>query len=190
MKKTSGDSEYVAFLRAVNVAGHGTVRMEDVRKAFAAAGCREVKSYIQSGNILFRARESRLPGLARRIHGELHDLIGEEPTVMFRRLRDLRRLIAENPFRRFDDDPEIKLYVTFLATKPGKRVPFPLRSTKEALRAISMKNLEVFVVSRRKKNGFYGFPNNFIEDRLGVRATSRNWSTLRKMIRKFDPDRP
>lgn len=45
-----------------------------------------------------------------------------------------------------------------------------------------MKNLEVFIVSRRKKNGFYGFPNNFIEKELGVSATSRNWSTVTKIV--------
>lgn len=45
-----------------------------------------------------------------------------------------------------------------------------------------MKHLEVFIVSRRKKSGFYGFPNNFIEQELGVTATSRNWSTITKIV--------
>jgi hypothetical protein len=45
-----------------------------------------------------------------------------------------------------------------------------------------MKELEVFIVSRRKKNGFYGFPNNFIEKELGVSATTRNWSTLTRIV--------
>jgi len=44
-----------------------------------------------------------------------------------------------------------------------------------------MKNLDVFTVSRRKKDGFYGFPNNFIEQELGVVATSRNWSTVTRI---------
>ena len=53
-----------------------------------------------------------------------------------------------------------------------------------------MKNLEVFIVSRRKKNGFFGFPNNFIEKELGVSATSRNWSTLTKIVEfvRKEPD--
>lgn len=45
-----------------------------------------------------------------------------------------------------------------------------------------MSNREVFIVSRRKKNGFYGFPNNFIEKELRVPATTRNWSTLTKIV--------
>ena len=46
-------SHYVAFMRAINVAGHASVRMSDVRDAFAAAGCRKVRTYIQSGNVIF-----------------------------------------------------------------------------------------------------------------------------------------
>jgi len=65
-----------------------------------------------------------------------------------------------------------------------------LLSSKEALEAIAMKSREVFIVSRRKKNGFYGFPNNFIEKELGVSATSRNWSTLTKIVEfvRKEPD--
>jgi hypothetical protein len=47
--------------------------------------------------------------------------------------------------------------------------------------AIAIKRSEVFIVSRRKSNGFYGFPNNFIEKEMGVSATSRNWSTVTKI---------
>ena len=51
---------YVAFIRAINVAGHARIRMATVREAFTAAGCRKVRSYIQSGNVIFEssARES------------------------------------------------------------------------------------------------------------------------------------
>ena len=44
---------YIAFLRAINVAGHASLKMTDARDAFAAAGCRNVRTYIQSGNVLF-----------------------------------------------------------------------------------------------------------------------------------------
>ena len=53
---------------------------------------------------------------------------------------------------------------------------------KERVEAIAMTDREVFIVSRRKKNGFYGFPNNFIEKELGVPATTRNWSTVTRIV--------
>jgi len=41
---------------------------------------------------------------------------------------------------------------------------------------------EVYDVSRRKKNGFFGFPNDFVEEGLGVSATTRNWSTIARIL--------
>jgi hypothetical protein len=65
---------------------------------------------------------------------------------------------------------------------PPRKPGFPLRWPKEALEAIGMTDLGVFVVSRRTPNGFYRFPNTFVEKELGVPATSRNWSTATKII--------
>ena len=56
--------KYVAFLRAMNVAGHASVRMTDLREAFAAAGCQGVRTYIQSGNVIFVGL--RIPCVRRR----------------------------------------------------------------------------------------------------------------------------
>ena len=75
----------------------------------------------------------------------------------------------------------VKLYVAFLIQKPKSKPSLPLLSHKEALEVIGVTSFEIFIVSRRKKNGFYGFPNNFIETELGVLATSRNWSTLTRL---------
>jgi hypothetical protein len=81
--------------------------------------------------------------------------------------------------------------VAFLSAKPATRPKFPLCLPAEALEAVGMKNQDVFVVSRPKKNGMYGFPNNLIEKELGVAATTRNWSTVTKIVAfaaKDDPD--
>jgi uncharacterized protein (DUF1697 family) len=56
-----------------------------------------------------------------------------------------------------------------------------VQSGREALEAVAMSEREVFVVSRRKKNGFFGFPNILVEKELGVSATCRNWSTVTKI---------
>lgn len=52
-------SAHIAFIRAINVAGHLRVRTSIVRDAFAAAGCRKVRSYIQSGNVIFESSEQK-----------------------------------------------------------------------------------------------------------------------------------
>jgi uncharacterized protein (DUF1697 family) len=174
--------KYAAFMRAINVAGHAVVKMTDLSAAFTAAGCRDVRTHIASGNVVFEARAENAPAVFKRIQKKLRDVLGVEPVVMFRTARELARAVDSAPFKSWTPDPKVKLYVVFLAGKPEKRPRFPLVSTKEALEAIAMKNLEVFVVSRLKPNAFFGFPNNFIEKELGVMATSRNWSTITRIV--------
>lgn len=80
---------YVAFLRAINVAGHATVKMRAVHDAFAAAGCRNVSTYIQSGNILFESAARDLDGLRRRIAGTLGPLLRKKPDLILRTMEEL-----------------------------------------------------------------------------------------------------
>ncbi len=175
-------TQYIAFLRAINVGGHASVRMNDLKDAFAAAGCAGVRTYIQSGNVIFEAPEENSAAVFERVRLKLRDLLGDEPGLLFRTVRRVEEIVRGAPFKRFQAEPGIKLYVVFLSQKPQSKPRFPLLSPKEALEAVAINNLEVFVVSRRKKSGFYGFPNNFIEKELGVSATSRNWSTVAKIL--------
>jgi uncharacterized protein (DUF1697 family) len=155
--------------------------MDDLRDAFAGAGCKGVKTFIQSGNVVFESPR-QTTAVFERIREKLRDLLGYEPGVLFRAARQLETILTAAPFKGFETEPGIKRYVVFLSQKPRSKPRLPLVSFKEGLEAVGMKNLDVFVVSRRKKNGCYGFPSNFIEKELGVRATSRNWSTMTKLV--------
>ena len=173
---------YVAFLRAINVGGHAVVKMDDLRDTFIGAGCRKVRTYIQSGNVVFELLERDPARVLRIVRVRLGKVLGDEPEILFREVRDIEGIVRRDPFKDFGGERDIKLYVAFLSRKPKERPRFPLVSPKEALEAVAMRDREVFIVSRRKKNGFYGFPNNFIEKELGVSATSRNWSTVTKIV--------
>lgn len=174
-------STYVAFLRAINVAGHATVRMEALKRAFDRAGCGCVRTYIQSGNVVFDCDGEKAETVFAKIDANVRSLVGTQPMIIYRTLDDLDRLVRSNPFKTLPEDSSKKLYVTFLAGAPRKKVTFPVVWPAEVLEAIGRKKLDVFIVSGRKKNGFYGFPNNFIEKELGVAGTSRNWSTVTKI---------
>ena len=174
-------NEYVAFVRAINVGGRSIVRMTDLRDAFVAAGCERVRTCIQSGNVVFESPDKDSSALFARIRNRIGSLADTPPGVSFRTMSELERLVRAAPFTEFESDPLIKLYVVFLAEKPRVKPKLPLLLPKEALEAFGMKNLDVFMVSRRKPNGFYGFPNNFIEKELGVAGTTRNWTTVTKV---------
>ena len=180
-------ARYAAFLRAVNVAGHPRVKMRDVQSAFRAAGCRDVVTYIQSGNVLFSAAHAELPRLETKILASLRALLGVEPLVLHRRLAEVAELVEQHPFGVLEADRSLKLYVAFLAREPSVPRALPFSSPRERLEAIAKSGLNVFIVSRRKESGIYGFPNNFVEAELGVPATSRNFSTVRKIAAMSAP---
>ena len=180
---------YVAFIRAINVAGHAIIKMTDVRDTFVAAGCRNVRTYIQSGNVVFDSKPDA-SGIVKKIRRRLRDITDEEPEILLRTIDEVEAIVERAPFKRYESDKALKLYVVFLSETPSKKPPLPLTHPKDALEVIAIEGREAFIVSRRKPNGFYGFPNNFIEKELGVAATSRNWSTVTKIVEFARRDHP
>ena len=169
---------FVAFLRAINVRGHPMIRMHELRAAFEAAGCGEVRSFIQSGNILFDADSDLALEQAERAVATF----GTGARVFVRRLDALRDLAHRNPLDAYTGDRSLKLYVAFLSAPPAEPIALPIVDEKERLEIVEVAREEAFVVSRRKPSGIYGFPNNLVERRLGVTATARNWNTLLKLL--------
>jgi uncharacterized protein (DUF1697 family) len=171
---------YVSFLRAVNVGGTGLVKMADLKKAFVASGCRNVRTFIASGNVLFDAPD--LDAVRPRVQKQVARLLNAEPVIVFRTMRELEAVVNAAPFGELVDDPAVKLYVMFMAGKPVRRRAFPFSLPKEGLESIGALKGDVFIVSRQKPNGWYGFPANWIEKELGVQATARSWSTVTRIV--------
>lgn len=172
---------YIAFLRAINVGGRGIVKMADLRNSFAAAGCKNVRTYIQSGNVVFECPEETSVSVFKRIYMKLRELLASEPGILFRTFHEVDRIVKAAPFKDFQNESGIKLYVVFFSEKPVAKPKLPI-SAKEALETIALGNREAFIISRRKPSGMFGFPNDFIAKELGVMATTRNWSTVTKLV--------
>ena len=175
-------TRYVALLRAINVAGHARVEMPRLCDVFTRAGCANVQSYIQSGNVIFEAEDDDCEPLFQKVTTNIRRLTGEQSSVIFRSARQIHALVKAAPFKTYEADRTLKLYAVCLLQKPRRVPPFPWEDPKERLEAIGIKGLDVLVVSRRKEPRlFYGFPNSFVEKILSVPATSRNWSTIKKI---------
>jgi uncharacterized protein (DUF1697 family) len=155
--------------------------MSDLQLAFARAGGCDVKTLIQSGNVIFDAAGKDAARVARKAAAALRRKLGTEPDIVLRRLSDIEALIQRAPFATVEPVPTIKLYVAFLSREPVVMPALPLISVPEALEVVRIDGREAFIVSRRKKSGFFGFPNNFIEQQLRIPATTRNWSTVTRI---------
>jgi uncharacterized protein (DUF1697 family) len=122
---------YVAFLRAINVAGQKLIKMEALARIFASIGFHNVRTYIQCGNVIFDHASGNSVRLRKKIERTLQD---------------------------------------------------PLISATEKLEVFEVRDRAAFIVARRKKSGWFGFPNNFVEKELGVLATTRQVTTVRKIV--------
>src|SRR5512138_3344266 len=143
---------HVAFLRAINVAGHPTIRMMDLCRAFESAGCRNVRSVIQSGNVLFDA-DRGAETLFARVKARVRALSGAEPVIVTRTMTELERVVRAAPFGALARDRALKLYVVFLAASPRHRPRLPQHDEKERLELVGISGRHAFVVSQRKPSG-------------------------------------
>jgi uncharacterized protein (DUF1697 family) len=173
---------FVAFLRAINVSGHAVVKMDRLQRAFSEAGCAEVRTVIQSGNVVFHAPGSSPAGLFQRVRENLRLLADQEVTIMFRKGSEIDRVVRSRPFDGVPHESDAKWYVSFLLSKPKVCFQLPLVYQKEAVEVLRVTGREAFAVSRRiPGKAMYGFPNSVIEKEFGIPATTRNWSTVVKV---------
>ena len=173
---------HVAFLRAINVGGHGVVKMNDLNRAFESAGCKNIKTVIASGNVAFDAA-ANASAFAPKIQRAVDALLKSKSVIMFRTMRDIAEIVAASPFKAFVIGPDLKCCVVFLESAPRGKVKIPQPPPASGLESIRIVGSEAYVVCRRKKDGMFGYPNNYIEDKIGVAATTRTWTTVEKIAK-------
>jgi uncharacterized protein (DUF1697 family) len=171
---------YVAFLRGINVSGQKNIRMEDLRGFVAMPGLKNIATYIQTGNVLFDTDETNEELLTRKLEKQLEDKLGYKVNVILRSLKDLKSIIDNNPYEHIKNQEKPGLYVTFLSETPAFEVCGSLGIYSNDAEYASKVNKEVYVVS--PNYGKTCFSNTFIEKKLGVVATTRNWNTVNKLV--------
>ena len=168
---------YIAMLRGINVSGHKIIKMESLRASLASLGFEEVRTYIQSGNIVFKTVTTVPAGLAGKIASTILDDFGFAVPVLVRTKEELAGVIQANPLLKWKGIDETRLHVTFLSAAAPK-------GSEEILKSLARQS-ELFAVGGREiylhcPDG-YGdtkLSNNAIEKALAVPATTRNWKTV------------
>ena len=170
--------KYAAFLRGINVGGHHIVKMEDLRRIFASMKFENVKTYIQSGNVIFETPETNTDTLAEKIERELRKSYDFEIKTMPRALAELEEIAAHNPFK----DAGAKIYITFLSAEPDAELKDSLASFGNDFEVFRFRNREMYCLIRPNNPAKELFSNNFIEKHLKVAATTRNVTTVNKIL--------
>ena len=171
--------EYIAFLRGINVGGH-TVRMERLRELFEALGLKDVRTYIQSGNVFFTAPAKNRTTLTLKIEAHLQKALGFKAPVFLRTIPEVDLLLASDPFKAIEKTPDTRFCVVFGEKSMPRSLSLPLYSPKKDAMIAGMTQAEAFVVWYII-NGRPPAADQFLEKTLGQATTSRFFHTLAKI---------
>jgi len=167
-------ARYVALLRGINVGGHRKVRMEDLRAWVAAAGARDVATYIQSGNVVFAHPARSSTKLADELAAAIAKASKLEIGVVVRSVDEWAQVIARQPFA---DAEDAQLHVAFLAAAPPADALAALDATRFAPEAWRLVGRELYLylpdgMGRSKLAAAIARPKAL------ATATARNWRTV------------
>ncbi len=170
---------YVALLRSVNVAGHGRITMQELRSSFEGLRYTDVTTYIQTGNVLFSTGSKSQAGIAAAVEERLAEDFGDSPAVILRSVPDLLRIGGASPYAKAGADSS-RHHVTFLATTPAPATLAALTLPPSGRDDLVVDGTEIYV---HTPDGYAGtkYTGTFLERRLGVVSTTRNWNTVSKL---------
>jgi uncharacterized protein (DUF1697 family) len=170
---------HVALLRGVNLGGKNKLPMKELVLMFTEAGCHNVTTYIQSGNVIFSA----VPAVAARIPALISAQIGKrfdfQTQIVLRTGEQLREIVSNNPFMKAGAAEET-LHVLFLADLPNSHDIDQLDADRSRPDEFIMHGREVYLrlphgVARTK------LTNNYFDSKLRTTSTGRNWRTVIKL---------
>ncbi|MGD9899957.1 MAG: DUF1697 domain-containing protein [Calditrichaceae bacterium] len=172
---------YISLLRGINVSGHKKIKMADLRAKYESLGLKNVITYIQSGNIIFDAESPDRTGLKKEIEKAIEQRYKFHVPIEIRTVGEIENIIRNCPFGLVDPVVEgTILSVTFLSSEPSEKRVSEIQNFADASEKLVVNGNEVYLYS---PNG-YGktkLSNAFLEKKLGVAATTRNWKTVHKL---------
>ncbi|WP_144940250.1 DUF1697 domain-containing protein [Paenibacillus sp. 32O-W] len=172
----------IALLRGINVSGQKIIKMDQLSAIFESLGFQNVQTYIQSGNVVFQTvEEEASKELVHKIESRLKETLGYEVTVVLRTMEELEEVVERNPYDLPSLTPDEKVYVSFLSGEPAQEAKDRLLSYKNEIDDYRLRTREVYILCR-KGYGKSLFSNNFLEKKLGLAATTRNWATVNKLV--------
>ena len=171
----------ISLLRGVNIGGHRKVTMDGLRALYQSLGFECVHTYINSGNVLFRATERDQVRLRNRIERAIESAYGFRVDVILRMPSDLRQVMATNPFAARPGMEPGKFAIHFLASEPSAAARNQVLAIDAAPEELRIEGRELYIY----------FPNGMarpklsmplLEKTLKTPGTSRNWNTVRKLL--------
>ena len=171
----------ISMLRGVNVGGHNKIKMDGLRALYEGLKCEDARTYVQSGNVIFRTKEKNAASLGKKIQDRIEKEFGFRPALILRTAEEMRKAIAANPFAGPRDVEPGKLLVTFLAGDPGPDSQATLLGLKGHPEELHLLGRELYIYFPNGA-GKSKLPWSSVEKLLKTQGTARNWNSVMKML--------
>ena len=172
--------KYAAFLRGINVGGKNKIKMETLREVFSALDFKNVKTYINSGNVIFETAKIDDVKLAAKIEAAIEKEFALNIKTMVRSIDEIESIVEKNPFAgQFENDKD--LHVFFLDEELSDEKREQLLSNNNETEKFAVRGREIYYLLQRDfSDSLMG--KDYIGKKLKVSATARNWRTVNKVL--------
>lgn len=170
---------YLALLRGINVGGKNKLPMKELVPLFEEAGCNDVRTYIQSGNVIFSAKKTVAQQIPTLVSDSVQSHFELNVPVVIRDAAAFQSIINDNPFLKAGVDIA-QLHVSFLANKPTAKKIAQLDPHRSSPDEFVVTGKEIYLrcpngVARTK------LTNAYFDTKLETTSTMRNWKTVVKL---------
>jgi uncharacterized protein (DUF1697 family) len=173
-------ASHVALLRAINVAGNSMVAMSDLRRLLEGLGLEDVRSILQSGNLVFRGGRRTGSSLEAFLESEARKALGVQADFIVRTPLEWAAVVARNPFPDEAKRDPAHLSVVFLRDAPSAKAVEALRVAIRGREVIQGDDRHLYAVYPDGM-GRSKLTHALIEGKLATRGTARNWNTVLKL---------
>jgi uncharacterized protein (DUF1697 family) len=175
--------KYLAFLRGINVGGNRKVSMGDLQKLFLEMGFTEVRTLLNSGNVLFASDETEVSDLRIKIEEKLVNVFGWKIGIIIRSQKEIQDIVSKNPFQNSNLTQETRLYVTFVSDTPRSSLKIPYESPEKNFKILQVSNNAIFSILLLSEKYNSTDAMKVLEKEFGKNVTTRNWNTLVKLVK-------
>jgi len=179
---------FIAFLRAINVGGGRTVKMQSLRQIFESLGFFNVATFIASGNVVFETTTKRTETLERMIEKALKEALGYEVRTFVRGEDELAKIDNYRPFPGSKFDETWQSNIIFLADNLNTKLKQNVKALRTKTDAFEVHGREVYWRRRRKQNGAL-FSTVPLEKILGPAFTVRGANTIKRIVSEYRPSK-
>ena len=171
-------NSYIVLLKGINVGGHKKVPMAELRDLLTKSAYENVKTYIQSGNVILESSQKSIPKIEVQIKKDILDHFGFEVPVLIKTRKDLKRIFNDSPF---SEEEKQKSYFIMLCDTPDSELVKVASEKVYEGEEYQIINDCIYYYSA-KGFGQSKFNTNFFERKLNTFATARNYNTMVKLL--------